>query len=132
MPDWDNDHVNFVMSRRGILKATGAATALASLATMRIPVAGAQDAVTITIWSNHPEWQDQSLALIEAFQASNPDVTLELTSTPGQEYPAKLQTALAGEQPSDVLVLLEGDIYGKYGPAGEIPCLDLTGVVDTS
>lgn len=135
MPNW-NDHVNIVMSRRGLLKAAGGAAAataaLAPLATMRIPVAGAQDAVNITIWSNHPEWQDQNLALIEAFQAANPDVTLELTSTPGQEYPAKLQTALAGQQPSDVLVLLEGDIYGKYGPAGEIPCVDLTGQVDTS
>jgi len=123
------------LSRRRLVQATGgiaAGAAFAGTIGPRARVASAQDATTITMWSNHPEWQDQNLALIAAFEAANPDIKIELTSIPGQDYPTKLQTGLAAQEVSDVLVLLEGDIYGKYGPAGELPCVDLTGKVDTS
>ena len=72
--------------------------------------ANAQDEVTITMWGNHPEWRDPMLEILAAFQESNPGITVEFTAIPGGDYPTKLQTALAGEAPSDVLGLLEGDI----------------------
>jgi raffinose/stachyose/melibiose transport system substrate-binding protein len=123
------------LSRRQLVKATGgvvAGAALAGTLGSQARFARAQDAVTITMWSNHPEWQDQNLALIAAFEAANPDVKIELTSIPGQDYQTKLQTALAAKEVPDVLTLVEGDIYGKYGPAGELPCIDLTGKIDSS
>ncbi len=129
MPNW-NDHVNIVMSRRGILKATAATTALAPLATLRIPVANAQDDVTVSIWSNHPEWIDPLNGILAAFQEATPGVIMELTAVPGPDYPTKLQTALAGGQPSDVIGLQEGSILAN-GPAS-FPIVDLTGIVDAS
>jgi raffinose/stachyose/melibiose transport system substrate-binding protein len=111
-----------------MLKAAGAAAALAPLATLRIPVAHAQDSVTLTIWSNHPEWLGPLNDLLTAFSATTPDVAFELTGVPGPDYFAKLQTGLAGEQVSDIVGLVEGYLLSQ-GPAA-FPIKDLTGIVD--
>jgi raffinose/stachyose/melibiose transport system substrate-binding protein len=57
---------------------------------------------------------------------------MELTEYPGPDYNAKLQTALAGGQASDVLGLGDGQIIGQYRAAGDYPCIDLTGRFDAS
>jgi ABC-type glycerol-3-phosphate transport system substrate-binding protein len=87
--DW-NDHGNIVLSRRGLLKAAGATAAAVPLATLHIPVAGTQDRVTLTIWSNHPEWLGPLNDLLTAFSATAPHVAFELTGVPGSDYFAKL------------------------------------------
>ena len=50
------------LSRRGLLKATGGLAGAAALAGTigHISIAEAQDAVTVTLWGNHPEWKAQS------------------------------------------------------------------------
>ena len=124
-----------VFSRRGMLQMSGAAAAAAigaPLATLRIPVAGAQESVDITIWNNHPEWQDPLTELLNAFTAAIPGVSIELTAIPGQDYRPKLATALQSETPSDVLGLNDGDLVGVYKNGPDTPCIDLTGVVDVS
>src|SRR4051794_11277732 len=96
VPVSDKVSKSLTLSRRRLVQATGGIAAGAALAGsfgMRPNDARAQDATTITIWSNHPEWQDQILALIAAFETENPDIKFELTSIPGQDYPTKLQTA---------------------------------------
>ncbi|MGD9712087.1 MAG: ABC transporter substrate-binding protein [Thermomicrobiales bacterium] len=127
MPD-SNDHVNLVFSRRGFLQAGAAAGAAIAVGNLHIPVAGAQDRVTLTIWTNHPEWLGPLNDLLSAFSAATPNVAFEITGVPGPDYFAKLQTGLAGGQVSDVVGLVEGYLLSQ-GPAS-FPIKDLTGIVD--
>jgi ABC-type glycerol-3-phosphate transport system substrate-binding protein len=126
------DHLR--LSRRGLLKATGGLAGAAALAGTigHISIAEAQDAVTVTLWGNHPEWKDPMQEIVDAFQAANPDVKVELTEIAGPDYTTKLQTAVAGGQPSDILGAGEGEIISKWVPSGDPPFLDLTGKIDIS
>jgi xylobiose transport system substrate-binding protein len=116
--------------RRFLAGAAGAGTLAA--AGGRIGTARAQDAVTITMWGNHPEWKDPMQEILQAFQTANPGIEVQFTAYPGPDYPTKLQTAVAGGAPSDVLGELEGNIIVQAGAGGDLPYLDLTGKVDVS
>ncbi len=130
MRDSSSD-VPVVVSRRELLKSTaGASAALVPVAALRIPTAGAQDDVTLSIWSDHPEWNDALNNLLAAFQETTPGVSFELTSVPSPDYSAKMQTALAGGQVSDVVGIREGQFLSP-GPDA-FPVMDLTGKVDPS
>jgi raffinose/stachyose/melibiose transport system substrate-binding protein len=124
------------LDRRRLLRRTGGLAASALLAgalgTRRGGSLAAQSATTLTIWGNHPEWKQPMTEILDAFTAANPGITFELTEIPGQEYIAKNNTAIAGGQTPDVLGLLEGDIVSTFAPAGDLPCVDLTGKVDLS
>ena len=121
------------LDRRRLLQQAGGAAALAALARTGFTIgANAQDAVTITMWGNHPEWRDPMLEILAAFQEANPGITVEFTAIPGPDYPAKLQTAVAGGAPSDVLGALEGSILTQVATGGELPFVDLTGKIDIS
>ncbi|MBX3071051.1 MAG: extracellular solute-binding protein [Thermomicrobiales bacterium] len=127
MPEW-NDRVNVVFSRRDLLKGAGAAGTAIAVGNLHFGAAGAQENVTLTIWTNHPEWLGPLNSLLSAFSATTPHVAFELTGVPGPDYFAKLQTALAGEQVSDIVGLVEGYLLSQ-GPAA-FPIKDLTGIVD--
>ncbi len=121
------------LDRRRLIQGVGGAAALAAFGQTGLSIgAGAQDAVTITMWSNHPEWRDPMLEILAAFEESNPGITVELTGIPGGDYLTKLQTALAGEAPSDVLGMQEGMILTLAETGGEFPFLDLTDKIDIS
>ena len=118
--------------RRRLLQVMGSAAALAALGQAGFTVgARAQDAVTVTMWGNHPEWRDPMLEILAAFQESHPGITVEF-AIPGPDYPTKLQTAVAGGAPSDILGALEGSIITQARAGGELPFIDLTGKVDVS
>jgi raffinose/stachyose/melibiose transport system substrate-binding protein len=72
------------------------------------------------------------LEILAAFEEANPGITVEFTGIPGGEYPTKLQTALAGGAPSDVLGMQEGMILTLVATGGELPFIDLTGKIDIS
>ena len=121
------------LDRRLLLQRVGGAAALATLGRTGFTTgANAQDAVTITMWGNHPEWRDPMLEILAAFEEANPGITVEFTGIPGPDYPAKLQTAVAGGAPSDVLGALEGSILTQVAAGGELPFIDLTGKIDIS
>ena len=61
-----------------------------------------------------------------------PRVAVEFTATPGPDYPAKLQTAIAGGEPSDILGIQEGGIITQALAGGDLPFIDLTGQIDIS
>ena len=114
-------------------KRVGGAAALATLGRTGFTIgANAQDAVTITMWGNHPEWRDPMLEILAAFEEANPGIKVEFTAIPGPDYPAKLQTAIAGGAPSDILGEQEGSIITQVAAGGELPFIDLTGKVDIS
>ncbi len=116
------------VSRRKLLIGSGAVAGAAAIGTLRIPVATAQDAVEITFGAITRSGKIRPYSLMEAFAAANPDVhdradidSLVRTIRPSCKPDWQQKTV------SDILVLLEGDIYGKYGHRGELPCIDLTG-----
>jgi raffinose/stachyose/melibiose transport system substrate-binding protein len=119
--------------RRRLLQTTGAAAALAALGQPTFTInASAQDAVTITMWGNHPEWRDPMLEILATFEETHPGITVEFTGIPGGDYPARIQTAIAGGAPPEALGILEGGILTTVAAGGELPFIDLTGKVDIS
>src|SRR6478735_7498214 len=127
------DPLNRRVNRRTLAKTTGGLAALAAFGgSFSARNAFAQDATTVTMWGNHPEWKDPMEALLSAFMTAHPEVKIEFTGTPGSDYPAKLQTALSGGQPSDILGELEGSIIAKSLAGGTLPYADLTGKIDLS
>jgi raffinose/stachyose/melibiose transport system substrate-binding protein len=117
------------LGRRRLLQIAGGGATLALLG--RPGLASAQD-VTITMWGNHPEWKDPMLQILAAFEEANPGIKVEFTPVPGPDYPTKLQTAVAGGAPSDILGALEGSIITQVNAGGDLPFIDLTGKVDVS
>jgi ABC-type glycerol-3-phosphate transport system substrate-binding protein len=124
------------LSRRGILRGAGGLAAAAAIAGplggLRPTGALAQDEVTISIWGNHPEWKDPMTEILDAFSAANPGIKMELTTVPGDQYGAKIQTAVTGGETSDVFGDLEGNIIVRVAAGGDLPFIDLTGQVDVS
>jgi raffinose/stachyose/melibiose transport system substrate-binding protein len=124
------------LSRRGLLKATGALAGAAALAgpmaNIGLRVVGAQDSVTVTIWGNHPEWKDPMEEILAAFTAANAGIETELTEIPGQDYGTRKNTAISGGQTSDILGMQEGYIVTLAPAGGDLPFIDLTGKVDIS
>ena len=121
------------VSRRSLIKAMGGAAAVAAFATATTGrLVSADDVVTASIWGNHPEWKDPMQDIINAFQTKYPNIKLELTMLTGPDYTTKLQTAVAGGQPSEIIGIGEGDIINKWLPSGDPPFIDLTGKVDIS
>ncbi len=119
------------LDRRRLLQATGGAAALATLGQTRFAIgASAQDTLTITMWGNHPEWRDPMLEILAAFEETHPGVTVEVTGVPGGDYPARIQTAIAGGAPPEALGILEGGIITTVAAGGELPFIDLTGKID--
>ncbi len=119
--------------RRRLMQATGGAAALATLGQTRFTIgASAQDALTITMWGNHPEWRDPMLEILAAFEETHPGITVEFTGIPGGDYPARIQTAIAGGAPPEALGILEGGILTTVAAGGDLPFIDLTGQIDIS
>jgi raffinose/stachyose/melibiose transport system substrate-binding protein len=123
------------LSRRRILQAVGGLTAgvaVGPFAAFSARTASAQDVVSVTMWGNHPEWKDPMEAILQAFQAAVPGVEIDFSTVPGDQYGAKIQTAIAGGQTSDVFGELEGSIIVNATAGGDLPYSDLTGMVDVS
>lgn len=123
------------ISRRRLIQASGGLAAGAAFAgSFGFITAGHASAadVTVSIWGNHPEWKNPMQEILDAFQQATPGVKVELTELTGPDYTTKLQTAVAGGQPSDILGSGEGDIISKWVPSGDPPFIDLTGKIDVS
>lgn len=129
----DRDLLTQRVNRRTIAKAGGGLAILSALGLrFHAPGALAQDATEVTMWGNHPEWKDLMDNLVAQFMTAHPEVKIDFSATPGQDYPAKLQTALAGGQPSDILGAQEGNIITTVLSGAAIPFADLTGKIDLS
>jgi ABC-type glycerol-3-phosphate transport system substrate-binding protein len=117
-----------------MLKA-GGALALAGVltpASFSIREAGAQDAVTVTMWGSHPEWQDAMAEIIAAFETVEPTVKIDFSAVTSDQYGAKIQTAIQGGETSDIFGDQEGSIIVRVRAGGELPFIDVTDRVDVS
>jgi multiple sugar transport system substrate-binding protein len=83
--------------------------------------AAAQEKVTLDLWIF--EGEEQLLpALKEAFEAEHPNITLEVTLIPEDQYVVKLDTAMAAGSPPDIGFMYEQ----RWVKAGKILPLDET------
>jgi ABC-type glycerol-3-phosphate transport system substrate-binding protein len=71
-------------------------------------------------------------ALIQALQAAVPGVEIDFSTVTSDQYGAKIQTAIAGGQTSDIFGDQEGSIIVSVREGGELPFIDLTDKVDIS
>ncbi|MCY4062567.1 MAG: sugar ABC transporter substrate-binding protein [Chloroflexi bacterium] len=66
----------------------------------------AQDQVTIDFWIPGGRGRDEgTAAVIEAFEAANPNIKVELTATPFNQFLDSLQVAFAGNNPPDAALI---------------------------
>lgn len=88
----------------------------------------AQDTTNLVLWHALQDAEgDGLLALIDAFQAANPDVTIEQVFTPSDSLTNNFETAAgAGEGPD--LILWANDAAGNWARSGLL--LDVSGLVD--
>lgn len=121
-------------NRRALMRAGGGLAAAAALASPQFGGrrAFAQDATTVTMWGNHPEWREPMEELIAAFQSVNPDVAIDFSAVTSDQYGARIQTAISGGETSDIFGDLEGSVIVRVNAGGELPFIDLTGSVDIS
>jgi multiple sugar transport system substrate-binding protein len=63
---------------------------------------GSQEQVTLDMWGFFGEREPYLDALIEAFQAEHPNITINRTSYPEGEYDTKIETAIAAGDPPDL------------------------------
>jgi multiple sugar transport system substrate-binding protein len=83
-----------------------AAPAQATEATAAPAAVATGDKVTLTLWIF--EGEDQFLPkLQEAFTAKYPNITLEITNIPEDQYVTKIDTALAANDPPDISFIYE-------------------------
>ncbi|SHH65755.1 extracellular solute-binding protein [Cognatishimia maritima] len=101
------------------------------LAALALSAGAAQaDDVTLTMWHQHPEWKAATQAILDAFEAENPGIKIDLEEIAGTNYSARLNTALAAGEAPDLFALPAGPETLAAAEAGYVA--ELTGKVDTS
>ena len=123
-------------TRGAALLALGASAALALTACSTSTEAGGTDGgdgekVTLTVWHNNTSgekgpkfWQDTKAA----FEAENPNVTIEIVPVTNEDLDGKLQTAMNGGNPPDVFLQRGGGKLAEMVEAGMV--LDITDAID--
>ncbi|HKH08087.1 MAG TPA: sugar ABC transporter substrate-binding protein [Agromyces sp.] len=119
-------------------RTTTAAAATAAIAALilsgcagRQPAAPAEEegpvTLTVSVWNYEqtPEFK----VLFDAFEAENPDITIEPVDILAEDYPEKLTTMLAGGDTTDVLTMKTVTDYLRYAERGQL--LDVTDTVDS-
>ena len=86
-----------------MLKRTAMVSVLLVLLVAITSVAVAQDAVTVKLWMhNHPPRIPLDNELLDKFKAENPNINVEYTIVPDQEWDTTLATALASGSGPDL------------------------------
>lgn len=112
------------------MKRSLTAGLLASVMSLGAIMPALADQTTLTMWHQHPEWKDRTEAILSAFEAAHPDITIELEEISGTNYSARLNTALAAGEAPDLFGLPAGPETLGAAQAGY--AMDLTGKLDTS
>lgn len=84
--------------------------------------------VVLTMWHQHPEWKAATQAILDAFEAENPGIKIDLEEIAGTNYSARLNTALAAGEAPDLFGLPAGPETLAAAKAGYLT--ELTGKVD--
>jgi multiple sugar transport system substrate-binding protein len=76
------------------------------------PSGGAPASIQYSIWGDPAELASQQ-AIVDAFHAANPDVTVNVTVSDWNEFWTKLETGLAGGAAADVFAM-DGPLFPDY------------------
>jgi multiple sugar transport system substrate-binding protein len=98
------------------------ATQAAPSATATTGYSGPEATIEYSIWGDPTELKNQQ-AIVDAFHATEPKITVKVTVSDWETYWAKLQTGLAGGAAPDVFAM-DGPLFPDY--AGRDVLLDLT------
>jgi multiple sugar transport system substrate-binding protein len=88
--------------------------------------AGPEVTITYSIWGDPAELKSQQ-AIVDAFHAANPKITVDVTVSDWDAYWDKLQTGLAGGAAPDVFAM-DGPLFPDYQSRGVL--LDLKPYID--
>ena len=117
------------MIKRRTISALGATIAAAMLAASSIP-AVAQDEVTLTFWTDHPEWKDRVQVILDVFEEQHPNINIDLESINGPDYIARMSTALVTGEGPDIVGMQPGANMRVTAESGYVQ--DLTDILDVS
>lgn len=112
------------LSRRNLLAAAslGLAATLATSACSATPASTASSAssgpTTISMWSWNPD-EETAKTYIKAFEASHPDITVEMRFIQYSDYPNTTQLALQSGSGPDVFGLQVGALANQFAPLAE-------------
>jgi multiple sugar transport system substrate-binding protein len=89
---------------------------------------GEKVALKMTVWDNAttPYWQ----AVVDAYQAKNPNVTVELVDTASADYQDKVNVMLSGGDKTDIITVKDIPGYNAMFSRGQI--IDLTDYIKSS
>ena len=127
------------LSRRDFLAGAGAVTAVgtASMLTGVAPASAGitrvrelQSPVTLTMWTDHPEWVAQVNPIVSQFEKENPGITIQVIAKSGAAYPTLITSALAAGTAPDIFGSDAGGGYETIAKSGH--WIDLTGKVNIS
>jgi multiple sugar transport system substrate-binding protein len=83
--------------------------------------------LSVSVWNM--EQTPEFAALFDAFEAANPDITIEPVDILADDYSDKVTTMLAGGDKTDVLTMKNVTDYARYANRGQL--LDVSDVVES-
>jgi raffinose/stachyose/melibiose transport system substrate-binding protein len=83
---------------------------------------------TLTMWTNHPEWEQQVTALVNEFEKQYPSIKVQVTPKPGPNYPTLLTAALAAGSAPNIFGFQAGGQYLQIAGAGHLQ--NITGKIN--
>ncbi|MEO5940078.1 MAG: sugar ABC transporter substrate-binding protein [Candidatus Limnocylindrales bacterium] len=108
--------------------ATSASAAAASTAPSDVGYTGPEATISYSIWGDPAEIKSQQ-AVVDAFHAVNPKITVKVTVSDWDTYWDKLQTGIAGGDAPDVFAM-DGPLFPDYQSRDVL--LDLKPFIDRS
>jgi ABC-type glycerol-3-phosphate transport system substrate-binding protein len=117
------------VNRRRFTQGLAAAPLALAATTHGRKRASAQEKTTIKFWTHtHPPMIDQNKALIEQFQAANPDIEVQYDIIPNNDFATKMLTSMGTGTGPDVINMDDNQMRAIYIPKGLVQPLDAVGV----
>jgi ABC-type glycerol-3-phosphate transport system substrate-binding protein len=117
------------LTRRRVVQGLAAAPLVAAGATRGVRSVSAQSKTTIKFWTHtHPPMIDQNKALIQQFQAANPDIEVQYDIIPNNDFATKMLTSMGTGTGPDVINMDDNQMRAIYIPKGLVQPLDAKGV----
>ena len=117
------------ISRRRVVQGIAAAPLVLGAASRGVRSTRAASKTTIKFWTHtHPPMIDQNKALIEQFQAANPDIEVQYDIIPNNDFATKMLTSMGSGTGPDVINMDDNQMRAIYIPNGLVQPLDPAGV----
>jgi multiple sugar transport system substrate-binding protein len=117
--------VSTPISRRRVVQGLAAAPLVLGAASRGVRSAGAQSKTTIKFWTHtHPPMIAQNKALITQFEAANPDITVDYSIIPNNDFATKMLTSMGTGTGPDVINMDDNQMRAIYIPKGLVQPLD--------